>query len=439
MEALKASPTAHTAAPAPAGAVALATEQDQPAAPAAPNRRQFRVPLRIQGKQPSALRENFRVTDGDARITTDPAGAPSLELPSEGRTVVSSDEAPETAKHSTIAQQNKTALPWLVIDSRQTAEGPHIIATRPFLQLARAIRWDAESKRHVVELLFGVDPEPGHEHEADTPLEPPFGVRFSTSCDEVTPAEAQIKQVGPAGYDLVRVACSPGVKNESSEQWIELHVGSGSLRYPFELPHRPGPPLLLASSTSLAGLGLGTTTLTVQRVEEDGSPLVAASEERVQLLAAGGSTLLPSSLTIPAGQREASIELRPSGLGKLQVTAVLGEQRSQPVRLQLTWPWLAMLAMLSGALIGAFLAYVRSRRKRGYRRSLADVLSGVLLSCATLLLPQLSALPSWARPTEVGFLLIGAAAAFLGLDAFEALVRKLLPSVAPKNASPATK
>ena len=100
---------------------------------------------------------------------------------------------------------------------------------------------------------------------------------------------------------------------------------------------------------------------------------------------------------------------------------------------------IAMLAMLAGALTGAFLGWVRSKRKRGYRRSLADLLSGVLLALASLVVPQIAALPSWARPTELGFLLIAAAAAFLGLDAFEALARKLLPSVPPKNASPVAK
>jgi hypothetical protein len=229
------------------------------------------------------------------------------------------------------------------------------------------------------------------------------------------------------------------VKNEQSQQWIEIHVGTGNLRYPFQLPHRPGAPLLLASGTSLPGLGLGAVTLTVKRVEEDGSPLSAADPARVQLLAAGGGTLTPNALTIPAGQGEASVELRPSGLGSLQVTAVLGEQRSQALQLQLRWPWFAMLAMLAGSSIGAFLGYVRSKRKRSYRRSLADLLSGVLLALASLLVPQLTALPSWARPTELSFLLIAAAAAFLGLDAFEAVVRRLLPSVAPKDASPVAK
>ncbi|HKP60430.1 MAG TPA: hypothetical protein VJV78_27075 [Polyangiales bacterium] len=440
IESLRVSPAARTPAPAPSGAVAVAVAslKREPAR----RERTVRVPLRVQGKEEKSRAANFKVTDGDARITTDELGDAAVEIPTQGRTIVSSDEAPETARHSTIAQQGKTALPWLMLDSKETAEGPHVVATRPFVQLARAIVWDPASQRHIVELLFGVDPEPGHEADTDSPLDPPFRAAFSVSCDEVTPAEAEITRVGPAGYNLVRVACSPAVKNENSQQWIEIHVGSGNLRYPFELPHRPGAPLLLASATRVAGFGLGAVTLTVKRVEEDGSPLSAAEPARVQLLAAGGDTLTPNALTIPAGDREASVELRPAGLGNLSVTAVLGDQRSQPLQLQLRWPWFAMLAMLAGASIGAFLSYVRYVRrppKHIYRRSLANVLSGVLLALASLVLPQVAALPSWARPTELGFLLIAAGAAYLGLDAFDALVRKLFPHVPPKDASSVAK
>lgn len=426
-------------APAPPGSVALgraSPKAQSETAPAAPSR--FTLPLRVAGSS-QTRKSAFRVTEGAdaARITTGEQGEPAVELPTQGRTVVTSEEAPEAAQHSLIEESSKTALPWLVIDTRKTDQGTKVLATRPFLKLARAILWDDASKRYIAELLFGVDPEPGHPSEGA--LDPPFRARFTVSCDEVTPADAEVSAIGPAGYQVVRVACSPAVKNERPSQVVEVHVGSGTLRYPFQLPHRPGNPLLLASDVSIPGLGLGTIRLTVKQVEEDGSPIEATQPVAVQLLAEGGGTFRPNQLAIAKGQRESSVEVHPTGLGKLEVTAALGELRSEPLTIQLRWPWLAMFAMLAGALIGSFLDWVRNARQRTVRRALADVLTGMLVAAATLLVPALAPLPSWARPTELAFFLVAAAAAFIGLNAFDALARRLLPGISPKGASPVVK
>ena len=427
-------------APAPPGSVALGSRSKPRATPelATSPPPRFTLPLRVAGSQ-QARKSAFRVTEGAdaARITTSEQGEPAVELPNEGRTVVTSEEAPEAAQHSLIEEASKTALPWLVIDTRKTAEGTKVLATRPFLKLARAILWDDERKAYIAELLFGVDPEPGHPSEGA--LDPPFRARFTVSCDDVTPADAEVSAIGPAGYQVVRVACSPAVKNERPSQVIEVHVGSGTLSYPFQLPHRPGNPLLLASDVSVPGLGLGTVRLTVKQVEEDGSLIEASEPLAVQLLAEGGGTFSPNQLTIAKGEREASVEVHPTGLGKLEVAAALGELRSDSLTIQLRWPWLAMFAMLAGALIGAFLDWVRNTRQRTFRRALADVLAGMLVAAATLLLPALTPLPSWARPTELAFFLIAAAAAFIGLNAFDALSRRLLPGMNPKGASPVVK
>jgi len=133
------------------------------------------------------------------------------------------------------------------------------------------------------------------------------------------------------------------------------------------------------------------------------------------------------------------VEVRPAGLGAMELTAVLGELRSVPVRLQLRWPWFAMAAMLAGAVVGAFLSYVRHGRTGSMRRHVADVLSGMLVAAASLIVPAIAALPVWAMPTELGSFLIASVAAFLGLDAFEALARRVMPSVASKDASPVAK
>ena len=129
------------------------------------------------------------------------AEAPVLELPRGSFSVITSRRSKESIEEVELNTQQKTALPWLVVETAASAAEPGVRAGRPFLTLARAITWDVANARHIAEFLFGLDPERGE----PGPLREAIDVRFGVSCDAVMPDRAQIGTIGPSGYGKVRV------------------------------------------------------------------------------------------------------------------------------------------------------------------------------------------------------------------------------------------
>lgn len=203
----------------PRWGVATAPEPAPATAPQVPAGR-----LALELAATNAAGGTFKVVAGAGAIRTENSTT-VLEIDEPGTTMVSSSLALEAAKQSAIRVNEKTALPWLVVDSRRTAEGISVRSARPFLALKQAIRWDAESGRHVAEFLFGLDADQG----AIGPLTEPLLARFAVSCDAVEPARVQLRQLGAAGYDEVRVLCSPRVKNERPKHSIDVLADHGRL------------------------------------------------------------------------------------------------------------------------------------------------------------------------------------------------------------------
>jgi hypothetical protein len=395
-----------------------------------------RMPLSLAGVAREPTTEQLRViSPGSGRITQAADSKPTLELPKQGRVIVSSDLGRVTAAKDPIVLAHKTQLPWLVVETRTEADHTRVLAARPFLQLARAIAWDEHAHRHVAELLFGMDREgEGEVIDGDDALSPPLLARFVVSCDEVAPESASITKVGPAGYGTLRIACSPAVKTTQAEQYVEVRVGSGSLRYPFSIPRRPGPLQLLSATNRVLGLGLGATTLSVVNIEEDGTPLPVSTDIPVQLVARGGA-IDASVITIPAGQSEARIEIHPSGTGPLEIEAVSGALRSQVLELDVAWPLRSIVAMIGGGALGGFAsAFIRRRQRRTPHRILEGALVGVIVSALVLVLPSFSALPSWARATELGLFLVATLAGFLGGPLLTHASQAMFPTLQEKKA-----
>jgi len=386
------------------------------------------VPISLEDEPVRLGVDAIRLTAGSGRITRTPAGRPVLEVPTHGSAIVSSDAGRASAAQNEISEDRKTLLPWLVVETRPIAGGTELRTSRPFLTLARAITWDRSQQRHIADFLFGLDPEQGE----PGPLDQPLDVRFTVSCDEVAPAQARVERAGPAGYGSVRVGCSPAVKNERPQHHIEVHAGRGNLRYPFQIPRRPGPVTLAASATNVLGFGFGSFVLTVHRVEEDGSPLRAERVARVQLLVSGG-TLDVSELVIARGASSASAELHPRGIGRLEVSAEAEALRSAPIAIELGWPLLPVLAMIAGGWLGGVLSALAPRRRKLRRRALEGVLVGLLVTAVVLVLPSFAALPRWVLGTELGLFVLAAIAGFAGTPLVDRAARALFPALAQET------
>jgi hypothetical protein len=368
---------------------------------------------------------SFKVVAGAGAIKTDRAST-VLEIDRPGTTMVSSSLALEAAKQSVIKVNEKTALPWLVVDSRRSAEGISVSSARPFLALKQAIRWDADRGRHVAEFLFGLDAERG----AVGPLTDTLLARFVVSCDAVEPAQVRLNKVGAEGYGEVRVLCSPRVKNERAQHSIDVLADNGRLSYPFEIPRRPGALILTSSASRPAGVGFEEFELIVTSTEEDGTPLPAAAPETLQLLVHEGDLEAPG-VTLQAGKSEARIRARANGLRPLRISAGAGTRRSSEIRLELRFPWSLLVAILLGGLLGGVLsARVKKQRRAGLLRHMLEGTGvGLLISIVSVVVPGFAAVTAWVTSSEVGFFAVSAIAAFAGTQLLELAVKAFFPSL----------
>ena len=355
-----------------------------------------------------------------------------LELPENGHAIVSSEPGQTSAEHDPIEVDRKTPLPWLVVETERTGPVQAVRAARPFLTLARAITWRSSAGRHVAEFLFGLDPEGG----GAGPLKHPIEARFVVSCEDVEPSGARVVKVGPGGYSTVRVGCSKAVKNEHPKQFLTVHVDHGTLRYPFEIPRRPGPPELVASALRIRGLGFGSLSLTAQQREEDGSLLVAQRTTELRLRASRGALEI-SRVEIPKGKTSGSIEVHPRGVGPLTLALSQGGLSSPPLELELTWPLLALAAMfLGGTVGGALVTLVKDRGTHPGRRSrvvvrraIEGALVGLLTTALMLIAPNVALITAWASNTELGLFVVSAFAGFLGAPLIDKLANRLFPAL----------
>lgn len=402
-----------------------------------------RVPIGAEGTLQEHAADKLMVVAGPGSVAKADDGGAVLEQARSGTSVLSSVDAKAIAKQSQLSTDSKTPLPWLVVDSQQRNEENVVRSARPFLKLARAVQWDPVRQLHIAEFLLGLDAESGETGALSEPLEASLAV----SCDEVTPQTVKLTTIGPAGDQLVRVGCSAQVKNERADQVLSVRLQSGSLDYEFQIPHRPGPFQLSASTSSVLGLGLGELTLTAVSAEEDGTPLPAASVQHVPLRISDGE-LDPDSLTIAAGASQGSISVHVRGSGQLQIRAGLAERESEPVLLRVRWPiLLSCMAPLGGA-IGGYLALglQRKRHPRSSRRPtqwisacIEGALVGVVAVLALTLLPSLGLLPSWARTAEIAWFVVAVFAGFLGLELMDRLARMFFKQRAePDGMKPAT-
>ena len=403
------------------------------------------VPLAVEGDAALQADKLRVISAGGARIKAQGQAAPVLELPVNGRAIVSSEQGKKSAERDPIVVDRKTALPWLVIETERRGDTQAVRAARPFLTLAKAITWHARDRLHVAEFLFGLDPEGGVLGALQQPIE----ARFSVSCDDVAPELARVEKIGPGGYGSVRVRCSPAVKNEQPQQFLTVHVEQGTLRYPFEIPRRPGSLRLSASAISLPGFGFGSLALTGEQFEEDGSPLRAQRATDLQL-SADRSSLDVSALRISEGTTSATVDVHPRGVGPVALVLLHGSLRSPPLQLQLTWPWFALAAMIAGGTLGGVLFLFGPRPKsagsasiwRKYpalRRAVEGALVGLLVTAFVLIVPSFALIPEWARSSELGMFVLAALAGFAGTPLLDLAARALFPALGKERAQGGTK
>lgn len=410
----------------PAGAVNLGRDNQAmllAARPADSISQKVQVPLEVAGSIEGQSAP--RVTSGNGAITRAPSGKSVLEAAVGERVILSSDSGKAAAAKTEIRENQPVALPWLVMESVRTSNGADLRTARPFLTLANAIRWDAAKHRHLAQFEFWLEQESGDGQAFSKPID----ALFVVTCDEVSPARAQIASVGVAAHTTIAVSCSPAVKNELPEQQISVLVDSGKLSYPFKIPHRAGPPVLVANQSYAYGLGFGELALTVNSVEEDGSPLLADVDLPVNFVVSKGTFAVPAAV-LAHEQQSANVTAHPRGLGSVEVSAMLREQPSERLTVSLGLPVLPFLAMLAGGGVGGVLVSLGPRTgKKTRRRALVEgVIVGVVTAMLSLLIPAaIFGLPDIAPflRSEAGLFAVATLAGLLGTPLLKSIAGKV--------------
>lgn len=392
--------------------------------------RRVRQAVRMQLETPGAKEltpKDLTVVAGAAHLEKARDGSVVLEQAKSSTSVVSVVGPKARSPLRLGSNEQKLQLPWLVVDAQAVNTHSVVRSARPFLKLARAVQWDPEKKLHIAELLIGLDAESGE----GGALAEPLVASLAVSCDSVEPQSMRFTSIGSAGDQLVRVSCSPKVKNERADHSISLRLQGAEFDYAFEIPSRPGRFQLQASTNSVLGMGLGELTLTAVQREEDGTPLVAREPMIVPLHADEGE-ITPDFLTIAKGSTQGIATVHVRGQGELHVVAGAAGRESPPVPLRVRWPFLLASMAPAGGALGGFMA-VRWQRKQPSRRPLRKyqhvmaviegAVVGTVVVLTLMLVPNMGLVPDWARTAEVAWFVAAVFAGFLGLELLDRIAR----------------
>lgn len=198
---------------------------------------------------------------------------------------------------------------------------------------------------------------------------------------------------------------------------VLLPWGSGS---PAEVDLLPGVGRLGVSvhKPRTLGLGLESSSFSVQRFAEDGFPLATDRPLRLDIVQSGASAQFQDHVVTIAGDESSAMGIvRALGVGRLTFYVTDGEVSSEPVDIIFVLPWLVLaLAMVGGA--GGAMVFQHDTKPKplAWGGVLVGAFVGVLVVAAVANgLVRLSVdVDAGVAITAIGALVIGAAAGFGG-------------------------
>lgn len=269
--------------------------------------------------------------------------------------------------------------------------------------------WDTALSAYATELVVGYEFQDG----AERPLAAPKTVTFFTEgADARIEADTiRIERSGGSGYKRVRLT----TRQREGETLFTARAGpADELKSSIAVYREPTAFRLNLAPAEIPALGIGTGSLTVSLLAQDGMPIAPATAFNVQL--SSRRLRHPSLIVVPAGMDSAQVEVRSVGVGADEIMAVSGALRaSHPVRL--IFPVAVSVATLLGGACGGAARYLRNRRKRGTllpRRIAEGTLVGVIVVAAAwagLLIIDFSA---GVLGTPFGAFVLAALAGYLG-------------------------
>jgi hypothetical protein len=295
--------------------------------------------------------------------------------------------------------------------------GGELDEVRQWVLVVRAtqtpLRWDAERRAYTTELIVGLQGAGSH-RGTKAKLSTPVAVRLTGNGAKLNPALLTLDEGGIAGFRTAVIA----LHDHAAKGTVTALSDLGEQAYAVSARPQLGSLRLELAKNSIAGFGIGTTTLSAVRLAEDGRDWFSPERLDVQLSIRGNGDLEPELLTFePNKARSEPVEFRSASLGEATIVAQGTGISPSEGKVSFAAPWALLIAVLVGATLGAGLRALKKTEARRREFSI-NFLSGLLMSLATLLgVANLAGLPDTALLTEAGCFVIAGIAAYLGTPA----------------------
>lgn len=407
---------------------AVAIEVTQ-AAPMKGDRLQLDLKLQDASVKQVTVRSHDESLAPDEQRVKASGGHTQIEVSSAEPTVVFPTGAAKAKGPPKPLPAKEQSFEALLIEPGPRGSGDALGAIRQWVLVVRALstplRWDGEHSAYTTELIVGLQGA-GPSRGMSAPLSRPILVQLVTVGAKVAAAKLELSHGGVAGFKTTLIS----LPNHEATGTVTALTDLGEQAYQLVAEPSLGALRLEVGNDSIAGFGVGTTQVSAVRLAEDGREWFAPKALDVNLRVSGRGNLGTERLHFAKDHaRSESVDFRSAFLGESSVVAQATGVAPQIAVVRFGMPWSLFVAILLGSGLGAGIRELRSKRRRRFHRELVvNVLSGLLLSIASLIgVATVVALPSTALLTEAGCLVVAAVAAYLGSD----LVERFWPS-APK-------
>jgi hypothetical protein len=278
--------------------------------------------------------------------------------------------------------------------------------------------WKSDAKSYTTAVKIGLE---STGLKKPVKLEPPITIHLTGVNVDVSPNTIQITRLGQDGFVQTFVSC--GRHDASAKVTVHSDLGERS----FDIPVGPHTSQLQVSASErrIFGYGLGTATMTIKRIAEDGRELSESDPLTVNLSADHGK-LDSSSVTIPSGHSRAEVKVRSVGLGAAKISAESDSFKGELSELQFGFPISYVLSALAGGMLGGIGRYfrVKSRgknKKPAFRLVGEGCVVGFLIVAAVAAGVVIVHLPTTVIGTELGALVIATVAGYVGAPMLDKL------------------
>jgi len=276
--------------------------------------------------------------------------------------------------------------------------------------LQSPLPWNSSQRAYTTDLQVGFEVS----GKASPRLDSPVTINLTGKNAELKPSKITIGKMGQDGFANISVTCD----RHDAEARVILHSDFGERSFDIPVGPHTSELKMSASEKRIFGYGLGTATVTVKRLAEDGRELSDSNSLTVSLSADHGK-LDSSAVTFPSGQSRAEVKVRSVGLGLARVSVESDSFKGELADLQFVFPFGFIASALAGGCLGGIGRYFRMKNNGMNRKSLGRLVVegcvvGFLIVAGVAAGVVVVQLPTTVIGTELGALVIATAGGYTG-------------------------